>query len=98
MDDEVDCASDHCMCSGSGEIDVTVIEQYGCVPCPDCVSRELSADARRYRYLRGRDLDAITVGGVFAGRVPQNLVVNGDDLDRAIDAAMAVSSQADAAE
>jgi hypothetical protein len=46
------------------------------------------ADARRYRYLRDRDLETIHMGGVFAGRVPENVVVNGDDLDAAIDWAM----------
>ena len=50
---------------------------------------ELERDAARYRYLRERDLDTIVVGGIFVGRVPQNVVVNGDDLDAAIDAAMA---------
>lgn len=50
---------------------------------------EIEPDARRYRYLRDRDLDAIDRGGVFAGRVPQNVVINGDDLDAAIDAALA---------
>lgn len=45
-------------------------------------------DARRYRYLRARDLDTIHKGGVFVGLVPQNLVVNEDDLDRAVDAAI----------
>ena len=50
---------------------------------------ELERDAARYRYLRDRDLDTIDKGGVFAGRTPQNVVLNGDDLDAAIDAAMA---------
>jgi hypothetical protein len=45
-------------------------------------------DAERYRWLRRRDLDAIDAGGVFAGQTPQNLVLNGEDLDRAVDAAM----------
>ena len=45
-------------------------------------------DGRRYRYLRERDLDTINMGGVFAGMTPQNVVLNGDDLDRAVDAAL----------
>lgn len=45
-------------------------------------------DARRYRYLRERDLDTIDKGGVFAGMTPENVVLNGDDLDRAVDAAL----------
>lgn len=49
---------------------------------------EEAADAARYRWLRSRDLDTIDAGGIFIGRVPENLVVNGDDADRAIDAAI----------
>jgi hypothetical protein len=48
----------------------------------------LELDAERYRWLRSRDLDAIVEGGIFAGMVPQNVVLNGEDLDREIDAAM----------
>lgn len=44
--------------------------------------------AKRYRYLRDRPLDSIHAGGVFAGRTPDNVVLNGGDLDAAIDAAM----------
>lgn len=43
--------------------------------------------AKRYAYLRERDLDAIVDGGVFAGKVPDNVVLNGADLDAAIDSA-----------
>ncbi|WP_233343518.1 hypothetical protein [Burkholderia cepacia] len=46
---------------------------------------ELYAD--RYRYLRERPLDAVSTGGVFAGKTPDNVVLNGADLDAAIDAA-----------
>lgn len=46
-------------------------------------------DAERYRWLRERDLDTVHAGGVFAGRTPDNVVLNGADLDTAIDAAMA---------
>jgi len=46
---------------------------------------ERECDARRYRWLRSRDLDAITSGGVFAGMTPANVVLNGEDLDSAID-------------
>ena len=49
----------------------------------------LEKDAERYRWLRSRDLDTIVEGGVFAGKVPDNVVLNGDDLDAAIDAAIA---------
>jgi hypothetical protein len=47
-----------------------------------------AADAVRYRYLRTRDFDAISSGGVFAGKTPDNVVLNGDDLDKAIDDAL----------
>ncbi|WP_027015518.1 hypothetical protein [Comamonas composti] len=46
-------------------------------------------DAMRYRWLRERDLDTLSKGGVFAGMTPNNVVLNGDDLDDAIDAAIA---------
>jgi hypothetical protein len=42
----------------------------------------------RYQYLRERPVDTIDTGGVFAGLVPDNVVLNGEDLDRAIDAAL----------
>ena len=46
--------------------------------------------AKRYAYLRGRSLDAIKEGGVFAGLTPDNVVLNGEDLDAAIDGALAL--------
>lgn len=48
----------------------------------------LRADADRYNWLRNRDLDTISQGGVFAGVTPENVILNEEDLDRAIDAAM----------
>ena len=45
-------------------------------------------DAERYRWLRGRNLEAIHQGGVFAGITPENMVVNGVDLDAAVDSAI----------
>ena len=45
----------------------------------------LEKDANRYRYLKARDLDAISIGGVFAGRIPDNIVLNGRDLDESVD-------------
>lgn len=50
-------------------------------------------DAARYAYLRSRPLDAIQKGGVFAGLVPDNVVLNGDDLDAAVDAALQAQSK-----
>jgi len=52
------------------------------------VFKEVLLDASRYRYLRSRNLDTIGQGGVFAGMTPENVVLNGADLDQAIDAAM----------
>lgn len=49
----------------------------------------LARDAARYRWLRERDLDTIDKGGVFAGSTPDNVVLNGEDLDRAVDWGMA---------
>jgi hypothetical protein len=49
--------------------------------------KTLAADAARYQWLRSRDLDSIHKGGIFAGQTPQNLVLNGEDMDRAIDLA-----------
>lgn len=45
----------------------------------------MEKDARRYRFLRERNIDAIRAGGIFAGMTPENIVINGDDLDREID-------------
>jgi hypothetical protein len=45
-------------------------------------------DARRYRYLRERDVKTISAGGVFAGLTPQNVVLSGNSLDCAVDEAM----------
>lgn len=41
--------------------------------------------ADRYRWLRDRDEDTISHGGVFAGQTPENFILTGDDLDAAID-------------
>lgn len=49
---------------------------------------EKIAYAKRYAWLRSRDVDAISSGGVFAGMTPENVVLNGEDLDAAIDAAI----------
>lgn len=47
---------------------------------------------RRYAFLRARSLETIRAGGVFAGKTPDNVVLNGDDLDAAIDMAMGLLS------
>lgn len=48
-------------------------------------------DAERYRWLRSRDLETISQGGVFAGMTPQNDILNEEDLDQAVDAAIAAA-------
>ena len=50
-------------------------------------------DAERYRFLRSRDLETVNNGGVFAGVTPDNIVLNGTDLDAEIDAAIAASKE-----
>lgn len=57
---------------------------------PHCepLTEEQIAYAKRYAWLRSRDVDAISSGGVFAGMTPENVVLNGEDLDAAIDAAI----------
>lgn len=56
---------------------------------PACSVSDLERDAMRYRWLRERNLETIHHGGVFAGVTPDNLVLNGIDLDEAIDSAIA---------
>lgn len=53
------------------------------------LANELRKAAERYQWLRSRDLETITQGGVFAGITPQNMVLNEETLDEAIDAARA---------
>ena len=55
---------------------------------------EGEADAARYRWLRSRDLDTIDAGGIFIGRVPENTVINGEDADRAVAAAIRAQGEA----
>lgn len=50
---------------------------------------ELIAGNARYVYLRTRDIESISKGGIFAGKTPDNIVLNGSDLDVAVDAGIA---------
>ena len=59
---------------------------YGC--CHALSSEQVLEYAKRYAWLRARDLNTLHEGGVFAGRTPHNVVLNGADLDEAIDASM----------
>ncbi|PMY63158.1 MULTISPECIES: hypothetical protein [Pseudomonas] len=54
----------------------------------DAENEALRKDAERYQWLRERDLETVYLGGVFAGLTPDNLILNGKELDAAIDAAM----------
>lgn len=61
-----------------------------CSGCQDRLLAEVERDATRYRYLRNRrtrDVD-VACGGIFAGLVPENRILGGEDLDRAIDTAL----------
>ncbi|MGF7197538.1 hypothetical protein FHW81_002663 [Pseudomonas sp. RC10-4-2] len=53
----------------------------------------LRKDVERYRWLRERDLETISRGGVFAGMTPKNIVLNLEDLDAEIDAAIEGAKQ-----
>ena len=49
-------------------------------------NESLRADAERYRVLRRADIDTIHNGGLFVGLTPENVVINGCDLDYRCDA------------
>ena len=65
-----------------------LLEQVAITP-----SHEDARDAARYRWLRARDLETICQGGVFAGMTPQNVILNGQDLDAAVDATLAAQAK-----
>lgn len=48
-------------------------------------AQAIQRDAERYRKLRAADINAIHKGGVFVGLTPDNVVINGEDLDIAVD-------------
>lgn len=76
------CSGGGCViCGGTGDVPVLALTEKG-------QQEQDARDAARYRWLRARDLETIHGGGVFAGMTPSNVVLNGDDLDREIDAAM----------
>jgi len=62
------------------------LEELGLIDKPK--ETQLEADARRYRFLRDADIQAVSFGGLFAGKTPDNIVINGVDLDLEIDSAM----------
>ena len=61
-----------------------------CSRCQDILHVALERDAARYRYLRNRQTRQLDlgIGGIFAGRIQDNVILGGEDLDRAIDAAL----------
>lgn len=63
------------------ESDIAIDNGKACT-CQSCVDKVYSA---RYKYLRERDLDTIQKGGIFAGSTPDNQLLSGVDLDKAID-------------
>lgn len=69
------------ICGNTGNVPVLALTEKG-------QQEQDARDAARYRWLRARDLETISKGGVFAGMTPTNVVINGVDLDRAIDDAM----------
>lgn len=61
-----------------------------CTDCQDIALQALERDAARYRFLRNqptRPAD-ISAGGVFAGRVPDRVILGGEHLDFAVDGEM----------
>ncbi|POZ99665.1 hypothetical protein C4E44_33840 [Pseudomonas sp. MWU12-2312b] len=50
----------------------------------------LRKNAERYLVLRQADFDTIHNGGLFAGLTPDNIVINGSDLDERVDAVLAL--------
>lgn len=48
--------------------------------------RALIQNTERYQVLRQADIDTIRNGGLFAGLTPENIVINGQDLDERTDA------------
>lgn len=63
-----------------------------CSWCQEHIQRQLEVDAARYRFLRNRQTRQVdfAAGGLFAGRIPENLIIGGEDLDRAIDTELGV--------
>lgn len=76
----------------AGEDEWFVLLDYGYVShnlrAAEGEEAEIARDAVRYQYLRSKDFGTIKEGGIFVGRTPDNIVINGDDLDAAVDAAI----------
>ena len=51
--------------------------------------QQAKTNAQRYLHLRSKDIDSIdNAKGLFVGHVPENIVINGVDLDQMIDLEM----------
>lgn len=63
-----------------------------CSRCHDRLDEQLVQDAARYRHIRNRQFRAVDIaaGGVFAWIIHANLIIGGEDLDRAVDFEMGV--------
>ena len=63
-----------------------------CSECADSEQHQLEQDAARYRFLRNRQVRPVDLaaGGPFVGLAPDR-VINGEHLDRAIDALLGTS-------
>jgi hypothetical protein len=68
-------------------------ECYGLLGKLAAENEALRNDAERYRVLRQADVDTIHNGGLFAGLTPDNIVINGHDLDRLTDAVIAARKE-----
>ncbi|WP_430283926.1 hypothetical protein [Pseudomonas aeruginosa] len=96
IDQVRDCANDFVCETGEDE---PIKASFIAVANPQAILKliaeveHLRKDAARYRWLRERDLETIRQGGVFAGMTPENIVLNQEDLDAAIDAALEGATQ-----
>jgi len=64
-------------------------EKYGELESLRAEVHRLRKDAARYNVLRQADVDTVHNGGLFAGLTPENIVINGRDLDERVDAVLA---------
>ena len=79
-------------CDGAGQAGFVDCDPYR-GQCDKCMierleeeNESLRRDAERYRVLRRADIDTIQNGGLFVGLTPENIVINGTDLDYRCDA------------
>jgi len=76
--------------SGWGGVDAYAVER-AIVDALETAQSSYMADQRdagRYRFLRNANCEHPLEGGIFIGITPANVIVTGDDADRAVDEAM----------